>query len=60
MDELKERCARFLSELGIATTKFCDRVQVSTSAYYAWKAGTLKLSEDTLNRIDSYLKQYNF
>jgi hypothetical protein len=34
--ELIARCEQFQKELGIAVTKFCERVSLSTSAYYAW------------------------
>ena len=60
MDKLKERCERFIRELGVSVTKFCNRVQLSTSAFYAWRTGQLTLSNATLERIDSYLQQYNF
>lgn len=60
MDMLLMRCEKFIAELGIAVTKFCQRVQLSTSGYYAWRAGQLVLSDGTRQRIDGYLKQYNF
>ena len=60
MEDLKLRCNRFMDELGIAATKFCTRIQLSTSAFYAWRAGQLVLSEATAQRIDEYLKKYNF
>ena len=55
MDELKERCKRFLEELCTPVTQFCKKVQLSPSGYYAWRSGQLVLSEGTLERIDSYL-----
>ena len=60
MDNLKERCARFVDELGVSITKFCAKIKLSTAGYYAWKSGRLELSEETLNRIDGYLRRYNF
>ena len=60
MDELKERCKRFLEEFCTPVTQFCKKVQISSSGYYAWRNGQLVLSEGTLERIDSYLKQYGF
>lgn len=58
--ELLERVSRFLEEMGTPVTKFCKRVGISTPAYYAWRNGTLTLSEPTLQRIDDYLQKYNF
>ena len=58
--ELIARCERFQKELGIAVTKFCERVSLSTSSYYACRSGQLALSEETLTRIDEYLKRYGF
>ena len=60
MDDLKKRCARFIDELGVSVTKFCERIKLSTGGYYAWRNGQLALSQGTLDRIDGYLKQYNF
>ena len=57
---LLERSQRFIDDLGIPVTKFCERVKLSTSGYYAWRNGQLKLSSETMGRIDNYLKQYNF
>ena len=57
---IAERASLFLSELGVPVTKFCERVKIGVSTFYAWQAGTLKLSEATLERIDSYLTKYNF
>ncbi len=60
MDDLKSRCDRFLFELGIPVTRFCGKISLSKSGYYGWKSGQLKLAETTLQRIDEYLKKYNF
>lgn len=57
---LLERCEHFISELGVSKSKFCRNVQISESSYYAWRTGHLTLSEETLKRIDEYLKNYNF
>lgn len=58
--ELIKRCETFLNELGVPVVVFCRKVDISTTAYYSWRKGFLQLSNDTLQRIDSYLKQYNF
>ena len=55
-----ERAMRFLDEMGTPSTKFCERVQIAGSTFYAWRSGKLRLSDDTLARIDDYLRKYNF
>jgi len=57
---LQERCKKFMDELGIPVTSFCRRIDLSLSGYYGWKTGEIKLSQATLERIDSYLKHYGF
>ena len=55
-----KRVSRFLDEVGTPVTKFCERVKIAGSTFYAWKNGQLTLSQGTLARIDEYLKKYNF
>ena len=57
---LKKRCERFLRELSVPTAAFCRKINISTTAYYNWRAGLLNLSDATLQRIDDYLTKYNF
>lgn len=57
---LAERCFRFMSELGVPTTQFCKRINLSRTALYDWKNGKIKLSDATVARIDEYLKKYGF
>lgn len=54
------RCENLLHELGISKTSFCKRIDLSTSAYYAWKSGALKLSEETEERITRFLERFGF
>lgn len=58
--DLINRCIRFLETLGIPTTVFCRNVKISPTAFYNWKNGNLTLADSTLERIDNYLKTYNF
>ena len=58
--ELLERVSRLLEEMGTPVTKFCNRFGISGAAYYAWRSGTLALSEPTLHRINEYIQKYNF
>lgn len=60
MDDLRNRCEQFITELGVTVTHFCKHIQLSSGGFYAWRNGQLKLSDDTLARIDDYLKKYNF
>lgn len=57
---LYERCQIFMDELGIPVTSFCRRIKLSLSSFYGWRSGDVILSENTLKRIDEYLKKYNF
>ncbi len=57
---LLERCENFMSELGVSKTAFCKHVQISVSAFYAWRSGQLALSDMTLSRIDKYLVRPNY
>ena len=57
---LLTRCEKFMRELSVPITGFCKKVKLSTSAYYAWRSGRLRLSDATQQRIDSYLTKYNF
>lgn len=58
--ELIKRCCNFIDEFGIPITVFCRKISISTKAFYDWKNGKLNLSDNTLTRIDNYLKTYNF
>lgn len=60
VDDLRNRREQFLTELGVSVTQFCKRIQLSSSGFYAWRGGQLKLSDATLARIDGYLRKYNF
>ena len=57
---LIQRCEQFRRELAVPITGFCNKIKLSTSAYYAWRSGRLRLSDATQQRIDSYLTKYNF
>ncbi len=58
--DLEKRCQRFVTELGIPTTQFCKRIDLSRTALYAWYNGNLRLSPDTLDRIEKYISKYGF
>lgn len=57
---LIQRCQHFLDELGVPTTAFFQRVEISAASFYKWRNGDLRLSDSTLERIDTYLAKYNF
>ena len=57
---LEQRVKRFLLEFGIPVTEFCRRIDLSTSCYYEWLRGDLKLCQATLSRIENYLAKYGF
>jgi len=57
---LRERCKKYLDTFQTPATKFCRTVGISTSAYYQWMRKDLELSEETSQRISSYLATYGF
>lgn len=57
---LKERLTTFMSELGVPTTAFAKRVDMSASAVVHWLRGEQKMSEKRLQIIDEYLTKYGF
>lgn len=59
-ESIRIRAKDFLAELELPVTAFGRRVKLSRSAYYAWQAGDLDLSAETLSRIDDFLKRYGF
>lgn len=57
---LSERCIKFIDTLGVPITKFCQRIQLSRTAFFEWRKGNLKLSDTTLERIEKYISQFGF
>jgi len=57
---MKARILRFLNELQLPKTRFCRGIGISTQALNAWLRDDLNLSENTLKRIDDYLRRYGF
>lgn len=58
--DLEKRCQRFIAELGIPTTQFCKRIDLSRTALYAWYNGNLRLSQDALGRIEKFISRYGY
>ena len=58
--ELKERCRKFIDELGVKATKFADNAGIGRSTYYKWLNDKIEISNNLENRIDEYLKKYGF
>lgn len=57
---LMNRVEKFINELGVSKSAFCQRVKLNVSTLWKWQHNQLELSDATLARIDSYLKKYNF
>ena len=57
---LKTRCKRFIDELGINKTKFCQKIGFSTMTYYKWQKGELEISQRLQDKINDYLSKYGF
>lgn len=57
---LMNRVEKFINELGVSKSAFCQRVKLNVSTLWKWMHGQLELSDATLERIDNYLKKYHF
>lgn len=55
---IKTKCRKVTTEIGIPVTKFCRCVGISSTTYYRWLAGDLRLSEETENRIKNYTEKF--
>lgn len=60
MNDLIKRCENMMNELGIPLTAFCKKIELSPSAYYKLRHGDLKVSQETAQRIETFLGKYNF
>lgn len=60
MPDLKTRCINLLKALELPKTRFCKKIKISTQAFNAWLRGDLNLKDDTLQRIDEFLKKFNY
>ena len=60
MNDLIKRCENMMNELGIPLTAFCKKIELSPSAYYKLRNGDLKVSQETAQRIETFLGKYNF
>lgn len=58
--KLKERCNKFIEEIGVPLTVFCKNVGISRTQYYSWQRGERNLSGNMEQRISDYLEKYNF
>lgn len=59
-ENIKNRCSKFLNELKLPATRLCRLVDLSASSFYKWQRGDLRLSENTLKRIDDCLARFGF
>lgn len=60
MNDLIRRCENMMKELGIPLTAFCKNIELSPSAYYKLRHGDLNVSQETAQRIETFLDKYNF
>lgn len=59
-EEIKARAKKFIEELGVPVTTFSKKIGISTVAYNRWQRNDLKLSDETVKRIENYLLKYRF
>lgn len=60
MEDLKERCKKFIEEVGVMTKKFCDNAGIGRSTYYMWQSNHITISDDIKKSIDTYLKKFGY
>lgn len=53
---LQEQAHKTLQSVGIPITVFCNRMQISTVAYYRWLHNDLRLSTEKEAKIRNYIK----
>lgn len=58
MDE-KERAKSFIQEIRLPVTRFAQNVGLCAGTMHQWFRGDLELSEQSLKRIDEFLKSFN-
>ena len=54
---IQKQSKKILQEVGIPIALFCRRMQISTTAYYRWLHGDLRLSEEKEGNIRKYIKK---
>lgn len=52
---IQEQTKKTLHEVGIPVTKFCRQTQISTTAFYRWLSGDLRLSAEKEQNIRNYI-----
>ena len=58
--ELKNRTQSFMGDLGVPMTRFAMRIGLCRQSIYRWLKGDIRLSNDALKRIDTFLTKYGF
>lgn len=56
--DLKRQVLAFLAEFQMPRTKFCQKIGISATSLYRWLHGDLKLSAETIGRIEEFLSRY--
>ena len=57
--DVKERTKNFLQEIRLPVTRFAEDVGLSANAIHQWFRGDLDLSNQSIERIDKFLKSLN-
>lgn len=57
---MKTRIKRFVREMGISITSFCNKAKISRSTYYRWIKDGIAPGKQIEDRVDRYLKKYGF
>lgn len=58
MQALKQQITDTLKRVGIPMTVFCRKVGISVTAFYRWRQGDLRLSDEKVDRIKTFVLQF--
>ncbi len=59
-EDLKRRCKIMIDETEVPVSRFCRRIGISSTAYYRWQKGDLRLGENTLQAIKADLERLRY
>ena len=60
MNDLKDRVTRFIADSGAKKTLFADKVGIGRTTLYKWLEGSITISANIENKIDRYLREFNY
>jgi len=59
-NSLTNRIDRFITDSGVPITRFCRAIGITPQTYYPWRKGETRISYATIQRIEEYLRKFNY